>query len=91
IHGGCSLRPGKVSRYSTVLYPALHQSQMKPVGSVWSLIQRESSAKPCSLCSSLRLQGCWRSRSLCRDHRSEEHRLAGWALRRFLCRKEQQE
>lgn len=38
----------KISRHSTVLYPALHQSPMKPVGSVWSLIQRESSAKPCS-------------------------------------------
>lgn len=48
IHGEHSLSPGKVSRHSAVLYPALHQSPVKPVGSVWSLIQRESSAKPCS-------------------------------------------
>lgn len=56
IHGGCSLSPGKVSRYSTgFFYPALHQSEMEPGGSVWSLIQRENSAKPCRVCSPL---GC---------------------------------
>lgn len=38
-----------------LFYPAVHQSEMEPGGSVWSLIQRENSSKPCRVCSPL---GC---------------------------------
>lgn len=70
VHGGYSLSPGKVPRYSTVFYPALHQSQMKPVGSVWPSIQRESRAKPCSLCSPLRCDKWQGATAVLRDDRA---------------------
>lgn len=46
IYGGGCLSPATASRCPVVFYPALHQAHIKPVGSVWSLIQRESSTSP---------------------------------------------
>lgn len=48
----------------------LHQSQMKPLGSAWSLIQRESSAKSCSLCSPLRCDKWQGAIAVLRDDRA---------------------